>query len=241
MLERCLRLALPGALVTLSACGSYNLYDVSFETLLVDENDEPIREREYTLCPEFVFDDGEVLTEDCEVGFTDRAGIGTVGTFFQDLKELAEVRATLEVEGTQADGGVLSFESSYDDPDTDVSVDTRFSVPRSVLPTMVTRFDLVGSVAGDRKDQFPQLSGTLTLDIVLPDGLGEFSGTGPVTTDKSAVYAASIEVTSNYAFPIVEDAVQIDIDIDGYSGPGFLDLLGVEGDDPRIVTGFASF
>lgn len=137
---------------TLVGCGQFNLYDVEIVTELVDELGEPVRERAYTLCPEFELEGGEVLVEDCEIGYTDRAGIGTTGAFFQDLKELVDVRASVEVEGEAAEGGITAFDLAPADPGQTVAASAQYTVDRAILPIQVTRFDLVGSVNADRED-----------------------------------------------------------------------------------------
>ena len=200
-----------------------------------------MRERRYTLCPEFVYDNGDVEVPGCEEGFTDRAGMGSVGVIFQNLKEVTEARATLQVEGTDADGGVTSMSSAPADPGLDVTVISEFAIDRAILPTQVTRFHLVGSVSGGREEGIPNATGTLDIDVDLPDNLGTFHGSGPITTDGSAVYSVEVDVVSNYAFPLYEDAITATIDIDGFVGEGFLQDMTVESGDPRVVSGFGSF
>ena len=241
MSRRLVPFAVLAALAALPGCGEYTLYDVTIDTLLVDQQGEPVRERRYTLCPEFVYDNGDVEVPGCEEGFTDRAGMGSVGVIFQNLKEVTEARATLQVEGTDADGGVTSMSSAPADPGLDVTVISEFAIDRAILPTQVTRFHLVGSVSGGREEGIPNATGTLDIDVDLPDNLGTFHGSGPITTDGSAVYSVEVDVVSNYAFPLYEDAITATIDIDGFVGEGFLQDMTVESGDPRAVSGFGSF
>lgn len=235
------RLSLPALVLGVSACGEYTLYDATIQTLLVDEAGEPIRERTYTLCPEFVFEDGEVEADSCGDGFTDRRGVGHVGAWLQTLGTVTEMRATVEVEGVQAEGGVTSFETLPGDPALDVQVGSEFSVPREILPTMVTRFDLTGIVTGGREEHIPNATGTLYIDVELPDGQGSFHGSAPLTTDEVAIYSTQVELVSNYRFPLLLDAITATVDIDGFRGPGNLESLRSDGDDPRIVTGWGTF
>mgnify|MGYP004162038277 CR=1 FL=1 len=116
-----------------------------------------------------------------------------------------------------------------------------FAIDRAILPTQVTRFHLVGSVSGGREEGIPNATGTLDIDVDLPDNLGTFHGSGPITTDGSAVYSVEVDVVSNYAFPLYEDAITATIDIDGFVGEGFLQDMTVESGDPRVVSGFGSF
>lgn len=242
MLETPIRtVGLAALLGASTGCIEYTLYDVTIETLLVDEAGEPVRERAYLLCPEFVFANGDVHVEACEDGFTDRHGIGFVDVMFQDLKTVTEVRATVEVEDTAAPGGVTSFETTPGDPALGVHVESTFSIPRAVLPPQVTRFSLVGIVTGGRDAHITDATGTLFIDIELPDGLGTFHGSAPVTTDDAAIYSAEVDVVSHYRFPLITDTIHATIDIDGFRGPGFLERLRVEGDEPRLVSGWGTF